>query len=261
MDNLIRCGLLTISLVLGMTASSPAETIFKLDVKTGSSTSSATVYLSATGFRYETEHTASIFRADLGTLYDITPARRRYTRITPDKLRQAAAEFDKSRHDWGGKLNAMSDEQRRQMEAAFGPPAANSGSPLEFTTTEFTATFANWHCQMLHVMLEGVQHGAACVVPLAELDLNASDVQVLRRLTEFMQAGPRPTVGIASFWDLAAIEAAGGHPAFPVDTIIAEPNGWLEFTLRSVEKRSAPANAFDLPEGMSEEAMPPRPGG
>ena len=73
-----------------------------------------------------------------------------------------------------------------------------------------------------------------------------------------MLQGPRPAVGLASFWDLAAIEAAAGHPAFPIDAIIAVPSGWFEYIVRSVETRAAPADAYNLPGGLTEEAIPPR---
>jgi hypothetical protein len=152
----------------------------------------------------------------------------------------------------------MPDEQRRRMEAAFGPATVNSKSLLVFAPTELTATFDGRHCRMLHVMLESVQHGSVCVVPLADLGLTAVDVQVLRRLTEFMMQGPRPVVGLASFWDLAAIEAASGGPAFPIDALIAVPSGWFEFTVRSVETRASPEHAYNLPDGLTKKPMQPR---
>lgn len=262
----MRCSFLTLSLLLtglllAVSASAVAETVITVDLKLGSTVSQQTMYLAADAFRSEGEHSVTIFRPEQNTLYDVSPSRQRYTRGTAEKLRQAATDFDAARRDWGDKLKAMSDDRRRRMEAALGPATANSGSPLVFAPTDLTATFGNWHCRMLHVMLEDVQHGSVCVVPFAELGLSAADVQVLRRLTVFMQQGPRPAAGLPSFWDLAAIEAAAGQPAFPVETIIAVPSGWFEFTVRTVEKRAAPPNAFRLPDGLTEEAMPPRPGG
>jgi hypothetical protein len=230
---------MVLSLALTVSVPAVAETVIAVDLKSGTTVSRQTLYLAADGFRMEGPSTVTIFRPDQNELYDVTLARQRYTRVTPEKLRQAASDFDAARRDWSEKLRAMRDERRKRMEAAFGPATASSKSPLVFVPTELTATFDNRHCQMLHVMLEGVQHGSVCVVSLAELGLNASDVQVLRRLTEFMLQGPRPAVGLASFWDLAAIEAAVGHPAFPISAIIAVPSGWFEYTIRSVEKRAS----------------------
>lgn len=254
----MRCTLTALSLLLTASAPALADTVITVDLKSSAMVSHQTVYLVADGMRMEGTSTVTIFRPDRNVLYDMTPARQRYTRVTPEKLQQAASDFDGARRDWGEKLKAMPDEQRRQMEAAFGPATASSKSSLVFAPTELTATFDGRHCRMLHVMLEGVQHGSVCVVPLADLGLTAADVQVLRRLTEFMMQGPRPVVGLASFWDLAAIEAAAGGPAFPIDAIIAVPRGWFEFTVRSIEKRASPANAFKLPDGLTEEARPPR---
>ncbi len=251
---------LTVALLSAASVPSVADTVITLDSKSGTSITNATIYLSAIGYRYETAHAASIFRPEQNVVYDMTPGRQRYTRVTPEALQQAAKNFDAARRDWGDRLNAMSDERRHQIEAAYGPASITSASPLVFKTTDMRATFGDWHCQMLHVMLGSVQHGAVCVVPLAEVGLNEADVQVLRRLTEFMLQGPHPMVGIAAFWDFAAIQAAVGYPAFPIDAIIAVPSGWFEYTVRTVEKRPAPVNAFDLPPGMTEEA-PPRPGG
>ena len=58
--------------------------------------------------------------------------------------------------------------------AAPPPEAASSPPPPTVVTARLcchglTATFDNRRCQMLHVMLEGVQHGSVCVVTLAEL--------------------------------------------------------------------------------------------
>jgi hypothetical protein len=251
---------LILVLALSVPSGALADTTMTLAVKAGSSVSTDTIYVSPAGYRYETAHAVSIFRPQDQVLFDITPAQHSYFRVTSERLRQAAAAFDASRHDWGDKLNAMSTERRQHLEAAFGPATTNSASPLVFTMTEFTATFGNWHCQMLHVMLDHVQHGSVCVVPLTELGLDEADAQVLKQLTRFMMQGPHPTVGFASFWDLSAIEAAVGKPAFPIETIMAVPSGWFEFTVHTVDRRAAPANAFVLPAGLTEETALPHPG-
>ena len=59
-----------------------------------------TVYLVADGMRMEGTSTVTIFRSDQNVLYDMTPARQRYTRVTPEKLQQAASDFDGARRDW-----------------------------------------------------------------------------------------------------------------------------------------------------------------
>ena len=251
---------LVIALALAVPSGAVADMTMTLDVKVGSLVSTDTIYVSSAGYRYETAHAVSIFRPQDQVLFDITPAQRSYFRVTSERLRQAAAAFDASRHDWGDKLNAMSAERRQHLEAALGPATINSASPLAFTTTELTATFGNWHCRMLHVMLDHVQHGSVCVVPLSEVGLGDADAQVLKQLTRFMMQGPHPTVGLVSFWDLAAIEAAVGKPAFPIETIMAVPSGWFEFTVRTAERRAAPADAFVLPTGLTGETAPPHPG-
>lgn len=256
---MLRACLMT-ALALAMPSGAVADMAMTLDVKAGSLVSTDTIYVSPAGYRYETAHTVSIFRPQDQVLFDITPAQHSYFRVTSERLRQAAAAFDASRHDWGDKLNAMSTERRQHMEAAFGPATINSASPLVFATTEFTATFGNWHCRMLHVMLDHVQHGSVCVIPMTELGLGDADAQVLKQLVSFMLQGPHPTVGFASFWDLAAIEAVVGKPAFPIETIMAVPSGWFEFTVQTVKRQAAPADAFVLPAGLTEEKAPPHPG-
>jgi len=256
---MLRACLVT-ALALAVSHGARADTTITLIVKAGSLVSTDTIYLSPAGYRYETAHTVSIFRPQDQVLFDITPAQHSYFRVTSDRLRQASAAFDANRHDWEDKLKAMSPERRQQVEAAFGPATANAASPLVFTMTEFTATYGNWHCQMLHVMLDHVQHGSVCVVPMTDLGLDDADTQVLKQLTRFMMQGPHPTVGFASFWDLPAIEAAVGKPAFPIETIMAVPSGWFEFTVQTVKRQAAPADAFVLPPGLTEETSPPHPG-
>jgi hypothetical protein len=251
---------LVIVLAFAIPSGAIADTAMTLDVKSGSLVSTATIYVSPAGYRYETQHAVSIFHPQEQVLLDISPAQHSYFRITSDRLHQAAVAFDASRHDWGDKLNAMSAERRRQMEAALGPATAKSTSPLVFSTTEYTATYGNWHCQMLHVMLDHVQHGSVCVVPMTEFGLDDADTQVLKQLTQFMLQGPHPTVGFASFWDLSAIEAVVGKPAFPIETIMAVPSGWFEITVRAAERRAPPVDAFVLPTGLTDEATPPHPG-
>lgn len=257
----MRSVLLALVLLMTMSPASMAQSVITLDSKLGSSVSRETIFLGADGFRMEGASSFTIFRPEQNVLYDVTPARQRYTRVTSERLRQAAVDFDNARRDWSDKLKALSEERRRQAEAAFGPATASSKSTLVFAPSELTATFHDRHCRMLYVMLEGVQHGSVCIMSLTELGLTAADLQVLRRLTDFMSQGPRPAVGIASFWDLAAIEGATGEPAFPIDTMIAVPSGWIEYTVLTVERRPAPANAFDLPQGLTEETMPPPRGG
>jgi hypothetical protein len=256
---MLRACLVT-ALALAVPSVAVADTTMTLDVKAGSLVSTDTIYVSPAGYRYETAHAVSIFRPQDQVLFDITPAQHSYFRVTSERLRQAAATFDASRHDWGDKLNAMSSERRQHLEAALGPATTNSASPLVFTPTEYTATYGNRHCQMLHVMLDHVQHGSVCVVPLSEVGLDDADAQVLKQLTRFMMQGPHPTVGFASFWDLSAIEAAIGKPAFSIETIMAVPSGWFEFTVHTAERRAAPADAFVLPPGLTEETAPPHPG-
>src|SRR5215467_14593271 len=98
-----------------------ADTVITLDFKTGSSASTDTIYVAAAGYRYETAHAVSIFRPQEQVAFDITPAQHSYTRVTSDRLRQAAAAFDTSRRDWADKLTAMSAERRQRIEAALGP--------------------------------------------------------------------------------------------------------------------------------------------
>ncbi len=175
-SSMLRACLVT-ALALAVPSVAVADTTMTLDVKAGSLVSTDTIYVSPAGYRYETAHAVSIFRPQDQVLFDITPAQHSYFRVTSERLRQAAATFDASRHDWGDQLNAMSSERRQRIEAALGPATINSASPLAFTPTEHTATFGKRHCQMLHVMLDHVQHRSVCVVPLSEVGLDDADAQ------------------------------------------------------------------------------------
>jgi hypothetical protein len=70
--------------------------------------------------------------------------------------------------------------------------------------------------------------------------------------------GPHPFAGIASFWDLDAIQKTAGRAAFPVHTIMASPSGWEDVAVRGIESRPVPAVTFDLPDGLTDDDMPPR---
>ncbi len=247
-----------VPLLLGGAASAVADTVMTLDLGTERAPFPATIYLRGELYRYETARAFSLFNPALGVIYDVSPDRKRYTRITQERLRDAARQFDSGRQDRASRLAAMSPARRDAITAYFGPPDVTAASELQFRTTSYTATFGQWHCQILHVMLGDVQHGTVCVVPVAELRLDVRDLPALRLLTRFMSQGPHPFAGIASFWDLDAIEKTAGRAAFPVHTIMASPSGWEDVAVRGIETRPAPAGTFDLPDGLTEEDMPPR---
>jgi hypothetical protein len=258
------CRVATVAFIaaLGIGAVAPAEAdaILVFDVKVGSLQASDKFYLGNERLKLEPSPDAfTLFRADQNVIYDVSVNKKSYVRITTDLLRQAAALFDASRPKYAEKLASMPEDKRQHLQQAFGPPTALSAPHVTFTPAELPETYGTWHCKVVQFFIEGVQQGSVCVVPLGDTGLDAGDVQVLKKLTEFALNGPRAIAGFASLWDLGSIEQAVKYPAFPVHTIYAVPSGWDEYTLRSVTKQPIPPATFELSADLTETALPAHP--
>ena len=82
----MRSGPLAVVLLLTVKLTATAQTVMTLDIKSASNVSHQTMYLAAEGLRSEGASAVAIFRPDQNVLYDMTPARQRYTRVTPERL-------------------------------------------------------------------------------------------------------------------------------------------------------------------------------
>jgi hypothetical protein len=224
-------------------------TVRNTDAATGQKRSQRTL-LSGDLVRTEEGNKASIARADLGKIYELSsrgPSCVEYSASDLALLRQKAQ-----------------DEKRRMLEsAAASAPTPDAQACLSSMVAEKLSrsfrvsyrklgsveTLGKWKCERLAKDIEGVMVSEVCVVPLSALKLKRSDLAGLTEAGGVFGAAP-------STWDqetLSLLENAQsiGYEAFPVEITVFDGSGHGRFIsqLAGVALAKIPAKAFQPPTG------------
>ena len=212
------------------------------------------VYIDADKVRIEAPNEITIFRADQNVAYIVTPAKKQFIKLTPEKMKQMAAAIDKARARMAEQLKSMPPAQRAQIEKMM--PGGMSAEPpkLSFRKAGGSGTVGKWSCERIEELANGEPQAKLCVVKMAELGLSAADLAPLQRLSAFMAEAAAPSGGATAAMDPQALEKAVGYPAFAVQMEI--PAAGIATTTSTVEKKAVAADLFDLPAGYQEAAMP-----
>ena len=212
------------------------------------------VYIEPDRVRIESPHDVTIFRGDQNVAYILTPAKKKFMRLTPEKMKEMAAAMEKARAEMAEQLKSMPPAQRAQIEKMMAGEMA--GEVPKFTSRKVAGagTVGKWQCERIEQLANGEKQATLCVVRISEIGLSADDLAPLQRFSAFMlQAAPQSAAATAAM-DPQALEQAVGYPAFAVQMEI--PAAGVKTTTKSVEKKTNPADLFEVPAGYQEEAMP-----
>jgi hypothetical protein len=220
-------------------------------------TDKSVVYLEPDHVRVEATGTITIYRADQNTAYMVNPAEKKYMRMTPETMKQMAAEMEAARAQLAEQMKSMPPEQRAQVEKMMADQMPGKTPKVEFRKAGGSATIGKWQCDKVEQLVNGEAQARLCVAKLSDLGLAEGDLGVLQRFAVFMQQAAPQSAGSPAAMDPKVLEKIVGYPAFAVGMEIPAAN--MKTTTQSVEQKTLPANLFEVPAGYQEETMPASP--
>jgi hypothetical protein len=232
---------------------------------------SVVYYIEPDRVRMEYPGDIVIFRAHQDTEYMLTPAEKKFRRMTPETMKQSAAAAAKMFE----LLRSMPPEQRAQVEKRMPPEQraqferimtserleraekmmAGQAPKSEYRKAGATASFGKWRCERVEVVKDGQPHSTLCVADISDLGLTDEDLGGLRRAAAFM--GQMAGAVADPMEGLQAIEKVVGYTAYPVHVEI--PAVEMQTTVKTVEKKALAADLFEVPVGYREEELMPAP--
>jgi len=260
----MRLSVFAIALLIPAAAPVLAGTVMTSDGSSPRVSGKAVLYIEPDRLRGEISNYVSIFRADQNTAYLLTPAERKFVRMTSEQLKQLAALPALARET----MKSMSPEQRAQFEerlktlpvaqrAAVERMIAGQAPKVELRDTGATASFGKWTCERIDKLEDGQLHESLCVVRASDLGLTEDDLSSLQRFNDFVGQGLPQGLGAFPTMDRRAIEKLVGYAAYPVHTEI--PTATMKMTLENVEKKPLSPQLFDIPPGYEEASKLPTP--
>ena len=212
------------------------------------------VYIEPDKVRIESPNEITIFRADQNVAYIVTPAKKKFMRLTSEKMKEMAAEMEKARAQMAEQLKTMPPAQRAQIEKMMPGGMTAEAPKFSFRKAGGGGTVGKWSCERIEQLANDEPQAKLCVVRMAELGLSEADLAPLQRLSAFMAQAAPQTAATNAAMDPQALEKAVGYPAFAVQMEI--PAAKIETTTKAVEKKAVGADLFEIPAGYKEEAMP-----
>ncbi|HLG85802.1 MAG TPA: DUF4412 domain-containing protein [Alphaproteobacteria bacterium] len=225
----------------------------------------STISLESDRLRMSNPQEEIIYRTDLHKVWMIHPSDHTYRELTPESMQQMRSQMSAAMAQMQQSLQSMPPEQRKQIEAMMakrGMPAGGPAQPRQVTWTKAggSKTVGQWSCTPYKMSVNGVEQVTMCIAKLSEVGLTRDDLKAFISFGSFMQQG---LAGVAAqagaLYDFDAMSKQIGFDGVPVETTHAEPGGREEIvgTLQSVEHKSIPADAFELPAGYTKQEMPP----
>ena len=254
--------------VLSTAAAVPAlaGTVITGEVSKPNIAGKSVLYLEPDRLRLKSPVGVMIFRADQNTLYTLLPADKKFMRMTPEMMKQAAAaiveklkqtsvamveklkSLPPEQKAWLTEhLTSAPPEQRAQIEKMMAGEMPQAPK-FEFRKAGGTASFGKWTCERVEELRNGQPYAALCVVKLSDLGLTGEALGTFRRFGAL--APGLQMAGAAS----EAMEKVVGYAAYAVHVEVpAEKN---QMTIETVEKKPLAADLFEVPADYREESMP-----
>jgi hypothetical protein len=182
-----------------------------------------------------------------GTVWEIKPAERTFTRVDPAALGQFEGDANSRMQ---AMIASMPPEKRAMMEARMAQMKQKSASTqFTFTDTGKSDKVGSYSCRLWEEQRNGKPFGQYCVVPTSSLPAGGELETALKKATA--------TAGqiLASVPMLAAqaehITRFGQMNGFPAS---ARTSG-DEHVLTSAQAQSLPADKFAIPQGFTERKL------
>jgi hypothetical protein len=212
------------------------------------------VYLDKDRVRVESPGSITIYRGDRNTAYMVSPAEKKFIKMTPETMKKMAEQMEAMRAEMAEQMKSMPAEQRAQMEKMMAGSMPGQPAKIEFRKAGGTGTFGKWKCEKVEQLVNGAAQAQLCIAKLGDLGLGDADLGVLQRFAAFMQQAAPQSAGASSMMDPKALEKIVGYPGFAIHMEI--PAAKVTSTTNSVEQKTLPANLFEVPAGYKEETMP-----
>jgi len=184
-----------VAVVLSTAVSAPAlaGTVITSEVSAPNVAGNSVVYyIEPDRVRMEYPGHIVIFRADQDTEYMLAPAEKKFSRMTPETMKQSAAGIAKMFE----LLKSMPPEQRAQVEKRMPPEQraqferimtperlaqaekmmAGQAPKSDYRKAGGTASVGKWRCERVEVAKDGQPHAALCVADISDLGLTEEDL-------------------------------------------------------------------------------------
>jgi len=215
-------------------------------------------------FKIVTPQNTVIFRDDLKKAWVIGGTS--YVEITPEIVSTFAARIT------AAQTPGSPEQVRLQERLAKLPPqqralaeqqlkglgaGASAGQQVAYAKSGQTKTVGAWRCDLFDKSVTGQKQEELCIAPISALGLNDADFRALDLFTAFM--GPiatSPMAPRADYFNWAAMNKAIGFSGVPLQaTLLSNGSPSLQDTMQKVERVSIPADAFDLPPGLTKREL------
>jgi hypothetical protein len=265
----MRSGSVAISLfLLGFSSSSAMAGIIVSSTQTRLSnhqSTPVTVYIETDRFKLILPDLDIIYRGDLHRLWAVDMRRQVYYELTPESMRQfggMAAQLSAAEAQLQDTLSQLPPDQRAQIESLLGgfapPPGSSrpSAKPV-FAKLGSSKTVAGYNCDLYRKSLNGQQQADFCISPASSAGFDPADFGVMDRFSEF--AAPLMSSHLVPHlddMDWGGMDHALGFAAIPLD-VVAYDRGKpdIQQTVTKLERAAIPANAFDLPPGLTRQDL------
>jgi hypothetical protein len=127
---------------------------------------------------------------------------------------------------------------------------------VAFTKTG-SKTVSSWACDQFRKTVNGAQQEDLCIARLTAAGLRADDFQVLDRVSAFVQPiASSPLMPQTDMLAWTEMTKAIGYQGIPVETVIYGGGAPAsQQTVSKIERMTIPANAFDLPSGLTKQDL------
>jgi len=207
-----------------------------------------------------------IYRADLAKAWMLNTTSHSYREMNQQSMQQQRARMDEAMQRMQQQMQSMPEEQRKRIEAMMGKsgmaPNAPPPAPPTYTKAGPDKTVGKWSCTPFRVSANGNDRQEMCLAKLSDLGLKRDDFKAYASFTTFMrQMMPNGAATQVGF-DFDGMTKAVGFDGFPVQWAMYGDDGKVEMqaTTTSIERKTIPADIFELPAGYTKQEMPGPPG-
>jgi len=222
-----------------------------------------TAYIEGDRFKLTLPAMTIIYRADLNRLWAADLKRGVYYEFTSETMRQfggITAELNAAQAQLKDTISQLPPDQQAQIENLLGsigaPPAADAApaKPV-FVKLGGSKMVAGYNCDLYRKSLNGQQQADFCISPASFAGFDASDFRVFDRFSDF--AAPMMSSRLIPHiddLDWGGMHRALGFAGIPLD-VVAYDRGKpdIEETVTKVVRAPIPADAFDLPPGLTKQ--------
>jgi hypothetical protein len=197
-----------------------------------------------------------IFRADKKLLWMIDPVEKVYMELTEAGLASMGDQLNAAMKE---RLAQLPADQRAQAEAMLKSQMGQGATAplIEAKNTGEKKTIDGHACTKWDLFRDGKKSGEAWVAPRTDFKVTPADFQVFASMVQFFD-GVRKAMPMAqALWRNGdTFNMFQKIDGIPVSTKRMEGDKVLgETTLKTLEKKAAPAGTYDLPAGLTQQTM------